>query len=116
MLRSFCRAKIRNARITSVELEYEGSIEIDKAILEASEILPWEMVQVLNMENGERFTTYVIPGLRDSGKICLKGPAARKGLVGDRVIIISYTMCTVEDWGNRSPKIITLSENNQIVK
>jgi len=115
MLRAFCRAKIHMARITGTQLEYDGSIEIDQDIMDAAGILPWEKVQVLNLENGNRLWTYVIPGKRGSGDIILKGPAARKGMVGDRVIIISYVYCTADEWGNKSPIVVKLDEKNRII-
>ena len=82
MLRILCKSKISNAVITAKELGYNGSIGLDKNIIEATDILPGEQVQVLNANNGERFTTYVIEEKADSGKIVLYGPAARKGEPG----------------------------------
>ena len=90
-----CRAKIHGAVVTQTELEYEGSITIDQDLLDATDILPCERVQVVNLSNGKRFETYVIAAPRGSGAICLNGPAARMGAVSDRVHILSYVL--VED-------------------
>ena len=88
MLRCFLRSKIHMATVTEANLEYEGSITIDSALMEKACIRAFEQVLVSNLNNGERFETYAIPGRR--GQICLNGPTARKGLPGDRVIIFSY--------------------------
>ncbi|MCG2814021.1 MAG: aspartate 1-decarboxylase, partial [Thermodesulfovibrionales bacterium] len=87
MLRCMLRAKIHMASVTEANLEYEGSITIDEVILKKAGILPYEQVMISNLNNGERFETYVIPGRKNSGVICLNGPTARKGAVGDKVII-----------------------------
>src|SRR5438270_3328805 len=86
--RWMCKSKIHRATVTESCLEYEGSITVDAVLLQAANILPYEMVQVLNINNGERFETYAIPGKNNSGEICLNGAAARKGVVGDKVIIM----------------------------
>ena len=114
MLRTYCKSKIHKARITSVELDYDGSAEIDLDLMDAADIAPWEQVQVVNLENGERLWTYAIPGKRGSGVIALKGPAARKGMVGDRVIIITYVQATPEEWGDRTPITVLVDDNNKI--
>ena len=90
MLIQICKSKIHRARVTEANLQYEGSITIDARIMERAELLPYEKVQVVNLNNGERFETYVIKGKANSRTICLNGPAARLGEVGDQVIIISY--------------------------
>jgi aspartate 1-decarboxylase len=114
MLRCILRAKIHNATVTASNLEYEGSITIDAAILKEAGIHPYEQVLVSNLNNGERFETYVIPGKK--GQICLNGPTARKGVVGDRIIIFSY--CWLEDAEIKgfTPKIIKLDGKNRILK
>ena len=116
MLRFLCKSKIANSYVSSKELYYEGSIGIDKTILEAADILPGEQVQVLNVNNGERFTTYVIEEKADSGKIVLYGPAARKGEVKDELIILSYCMMETKESHNFSLRKITLAKNNQYKK
>ena len=90
MIRLMCKSKIHRARITKVDLHYEGSIGIDKSLLKASNIYPNEIVQVVNINNGSRFETYVIEETADSGAIGLYGAAAHLGKVGDLVIILSY--------------------------
>ena len=86
------RSKIHRATITQAELEYEGSITIDQTLIEAAGMLPYEQVMISNLNNGERFETYIIAGKRGSGIVCLNGPTARKGMVGDRVIIFCYEL------------------------
>lgn len=102
------------ARVTDSNLEYEGSITIDEDILKEAGILPYEQVMVSNLNNGERFETYVIPGKK--GEICLNGPTARKGVVGDRIIIFCYEYMDSEEASNHKPKIIKLNEENKIIQ
>ncbi len=115
MLRSMLNAKIHKATVTEANIEYEGSLTVDEALLEATGIKPFEQIRVSNLNNGERFETYIIPGKRDSGVICLNGAAARKGLKGDVIIIFSYCYCTEDEMKDFSPKIIRLDENNRII-
>jgi len=115
MLRCMLRSKIHMATVTESNLEYEGSITIDEAILKKSGILPYEQVMISNMNNGERFETYVIAGKKGSGEICLNGPTARKGVVGDRVIIFCYTYVEGDRASDFSPTIIMLDRRNRIV-
>ena len=116
MLRTFCKSKINNAFITDKELHYNGSIGIDKAIIEAADILPGEQVQVLNTNNGERFTTYVIEEKEDSGSIVLYGPAARKGEVGDEIVVLSYCLMEPKESHEFKVRTIPLGENNKCKK
>ena len=81
------RAKIHIATVTGANLAYDGSISIDETILRKADILPYEQVMISNLNNGERFETYAIPGKKGSGEICLHGPTARKGIIGDKIII-----------------------------
>ena len=90
MLIQFCKSKIAHATVTQAELYYEGSITIDENLMKAVNLIPGERVDVLNINNGNRFDTYAIKGPAGSGVICLNGPAARLGVVGDKVIILSY--------------------------
>src|SRR6266853_644621 len=106
MMRSMCKSKIHRATITEANLHYEGSITVDESLLEAADIVPYEMVQVLNINNGQRFETYAIPGPKGSGEICLNGAAARLGVVGDKVIIISSSMVDEIDVPSFSPKVV----------
>jgi len=114
VLRCMLRAKIHMATVTESNLAYEGSITIDEEILKAAGIIPFEQVMISNVNNGERFETYVIKGRKGSGEICLNGPTARKGVVGDKVIIFSYSY--FEDAKARvlKPRIIRLNEKNRI--
>lgn len=114
MFIEICKSKIAHGFVTEAELFYEGSITIDETILKAANILPGEKVDVLNINNGNRFTTYVIVGEAGSGKICLNGPATRLGLVGDQVIVLSYAMMDQQEAKDYKTKIILLDENNKI--
>lgn len=116
MLRTFCKSKIMDGIVTKKELHYNGSIGIDKALYEAADICPGEQVQVLNVNNGERFFTYVIPEKTNSGKIVLYGPAARRGEAGDKVVILSYCMLETKESHNFKPRVIKLVKNNQLEK
>jgi aspartate 1-decarboxylase len=112
--REMCKSKIHGATVTQAELYYEGSITIDESLLEIADILPFEKVQVVNLNNGARFETYAIPGERNSGVICLNGPAARLGAVGDQIIIISYAQYPEELAQNHKPKVLILDKDNKI--
>ncbi len=114
MLRCILRAKIHMATVTESNLAYEGSITIDEDLLAETGILPYEQVMVSNMNNGERFETYVIPGRKGSGEVCLNGPTARKGVVGDKVIIFCYAYFEDSEIGKFTPRIIKLGPGNKI--
>ena len=116
MLRCMLKAKIHLATVTESNLEYEGSITIDEDVLNETGILPYELVMVSNLNNGERFETYAIPGERGSGKICLNGPTARKGIVGDRVIIFCYGYFEDSEIKDFRPRIVRLDSGNRPVK
>ena len=116
MFRMMMRAKIHRAVVTEANLNYVGSITIDEALLEEAEILPNERVQVVNNNNGARLETYVIPGERDSGVICLNGAAARLVQVGDEIIIISYGVLTDEEARQYKPKVVLVDEMNRPLK
>jgi len=115
-MRIMLKSKIHRARVTWVNIDYEGSITIDKKLMEKADILPYEQVQVLNINNGARFTTYAIEGERESGEIGLNGPAARLGAKGDIVLILSY--CHVEDdeAHNFTPKLVYVDAKNAITE
>jgi aspartate 1-decarboxylase len=115
MRRIMCKSKIHRARVTQADLYYEGSLTVDNNLLDASDILPYERVQVCNINNGERFETYTIPGKRGSGTICLNGAAARLGSVGDEIIIISYGTFSEEELKSYIHKVIILDKDNKIV-
>ena len=116
MMREMFKSKIHRATVTQAELFYEGSITIDKNLLEAANIIPYERVQVLNFNNGSRLDTYTIEGSAGSGTICLNGPAARLGTVGDEVIIISYTQMSDEDAKKHKPRVVLVDKQNKITK
>ncbi|MCU0416524.1 MAG: aspartate 1-decarboxylase [Cytophagaceae bacterium] len=108
------KSKIHRVKVTQAELHYVGSITIDEALLEAANIIENEKVQVVNLNNGERLETYVIKGERNSGVICMNGPAARKVQVGDIVIIISYCSMDFEAAKKYTPTLLFPGENNTL--
>lgn len=110
-----CKSKIHRATVTEANLNYVGSITIDKTLLLEANILPYEMVQVVNINNGERFETYVIEGEADSGVICLNGAAARLVMPGDLVIIIAYGTFTEDELKNYEPRIVHVDSKNRIM-
>jgi aspartate 1-decarboxylase len=116
MLVNVCKSKIHKAVVTEAVLNYEGSITIDEDLMKEANLLPYELVQVLNHNNGARFETYVLVGKPGSGTICLNGPAARLGQVRDVIIIISYCMLDEEDARKHQPRLIFLDEKNRVVK
>jgi len=109
------KSKIHRVKITDSELNYVGSITIDEALLEAANMIPNEKVQVVNIHNGARFETYIIKGKRNSGMICLNGPTARLGSVGDVVIIISYATMDFEKAKKFEPTLVFPDLNNRLV-
>ncbi len=113
-MRIMLKSKIHRARVTRVALDYEGSITIDKRLMEEADLLPYEQVQVLNTNNGARFTTYAIEG--ESGEICINGAAARLAAKGDVILILSY--CHIEDGEARNfrPKVIYVDAKNTIIE
>jgi aspartate 1-decarboxylase len=115
MLISICRAKIHRATLTDCNLNYKGSITIDAELLRRSGILPFEKVQIANINNGERFETYVIEGLANSGVIALNGAAARKGEKGDLIIIIAYGLIEVDKAKGFTPAVVQVDANNRPV-
>jgi aspartate 1-decarboxylase len=110
------RAKIHRAFVTQADLNYEGSISIDSALLELSGILENEMVDVLNINNGERFTTYAIKAPKDSGEIKINGAAARKVQINDPIIIIAYGTMAIEEAKKFQPKVILVNNQNIAIK
>lgn len=114
MLREMLKAKLHKAIITEADLAYEGSLTIDRNLMDAVGIIPFEKVKVYNINNGERFDTYAIEGKRDSCVIGLNGAAARKGIIGDRIIIVTYGRFDNEELHDYHPSIALLDENNKI--
>jgi len=115
-MRTMLKSKIHRARVTQVDLDYEGSITIDRALLEASDILPFERVEVLNVNNGARFSTYAIEGEAHSGIIGINGAAARLVTKGDIVIILSYREAAEDEAVNMTPRIVRVDSQNRIVE
>ncbi|MGJ7920008.1 aspartate 1-decarboxylase [Neobacillus sp. LXY-4] len=115
MFRTMMNAKIHRARVTEANLNYVGSITIDEEILDAVGMVPNEKVQIVNNNNGARFETYIIPGKRGSGVVCLNGAAARLVHEGDVVIIISYALVSEEKIHSHKPRVAIMNEYNQIV-
>ncbi len=113
MFRLMLRSKIHRATVTDANLEYEGSLTVDPLLLEAAGILPYEQVSVSNLNNGERFETYVIPGKRGAGEMVLNGPTARKGLKGDKVIVFCYEYFNEDELKLFKPRIVLVDENNR---
>ena len=112
MFRMMCKSKIHRATVTEANLHYVGSITIDEELMDIADILPNEQVQVLDVNNGNRFETYVFKGERNSGVICINGAAARLVHKGDLLIIISYGYFTDEEAKKLKPKIIQVDEKN----
>lgn len=115
MLIEVVKSKIHRVKITQAELHYVGSITIDQQLMDAAQLIENEKVQVVNVNNGERLETYVIKGERNSGIICLNGPAARKGYPGDIIVIISYAMMGLEEAKKFKPTIIFPDAHNKLV-
>lgn len=108
------KCKIHRATVTDANLNYEGSITIDRSLMDAAGILPFEKVGILDINNGARFDTYVIEGERDSGTICLNGAAARMVQKGDLVIIVAYTSLTPEEAKSWKPTIVKVDSRNKL--
>ncbi|MEZ0536293.1 aspartate 1-decarboxylase [Caldicellulosiruptoraceae bacterium PP1] len=116
MLLTVLKSKIHRATVTEANLNYVGSVTIDEELMKQAEILEYEKVQIVNINNGERFETYVIKGEKGSGVICLNGAAARKAQVGDKVIIMAYCMLENSEYSSFEPRIIFVDEKNKIIK
>jgi len=115
-MRVMLKSKIHRARVTEVNIDYEGSIAIDKRLMEEADILPYEQVQVLNINNGVRFETYAIEAEPESGVISIRGAAARLAVVGDTVIILSYCQLEEREAHNFAPKLVYVDEKNAITE
>jgi aspartate 1-decarboxylase len=116
MQRHLMKSKIHRATITSAELHYEGSLTVDQDLLDAADLVTYEEVQVVNVNNGARFSTYVIPGPRGSGVLQLNGAAARQGLPGDLVIVISYGLYTEDEAEEHVPGVVFVDSKNREVR
>ena len=115
-MRTMLKSKIHRARVTETNIDYEGSITIDTRLLEAADILPYERVEVLNINNGARFSTYAIEGPAGSGEICLNGAAARLAVPNDKVIILTYCQVKEEDVRDHTPILVHVDDNNAITE
>jgi aspartate 1-decarboxylase len=116
MQRHLMKSKIHRATITSADLHYEGSLTVDEDLLDAADLRQHEEVQVVNVNNGARFSTYVIPGPRGSGVLQLNGAAARLGMAGDLVIVISYGLFDAAEAERHRPTVVFVDERNRIVR
>lgn len=112
MLITLFKSKLHRVKVTDACLHYDGSITIDEELLKAANILPYEKVQVVNVNNGSRLETYTIPGEWGSRVICLNGPAARLNAVGDNVIVIAYAQMTPEEALLHHPQVVKVDESN----
>jgi len=115
MFRQMLRSKIHRATVTGAHLEYEGSLTVDEDLLDAAGILPYEAIVCSNLNNGERFMTYAIGGRRGSGEVVLNGPTARKGAVGDQIIIFCYEYYGEEEIKRHAPKIVRVDDKNRMI-
>lgn len=116
MQRHMMKSKIHRATITSADLHYEGSLTLDADLMEAADLIPYEEIQVVNVNNGARFSTYVITGPRGSGVLQLNGAAARLGHPGDLVILISYGVFDAAETERHTPRVVFVDEDNHIVR
>jgi aspartate 1-decarboxylase len=114
MLQYMLKSKIHRATVIEADLNYEGSLTVDKNLMDAVGLSPFERVNIYNINNGERFDTYVIEGSAGSGMIGLNGAAARKGLAGDLIIIVSYALYAPDELPGYRPKIVVLDKDNMI--
>ena len=110
------KAKLHRATVTEANLNYTGSITIDRHLMDESGLLPHEKVQIVNINNGARFETYVIEGPRNSGIICLNGAAARLVQPGDKIIVMAYVQLTPEEAKGFEPKVLLLNDDNTILE
>lgn len=115
-MRTVLKSKIHRATVTQADLHYEGSITIDRALMEAADILPYEQVHVLDVNNGSRLTTYAIEGERDTGQICINGAAAHLVDPGDIVIILTYQSATEAEAHDADPRLVYVDERNHITR
>ena len=114
MKRIMLKSKIHGAIVTDVNINYEGSLTLDEKIMEIANLMPFEQVHIYNITNGERFTTYIIKGKKDSGMVCVNGAAARKATPGDKIIIASYTVIDEGKVEFFNPKMVIIEGNNKI--
>jgi len=116
MLRYILLSKLHRGTVTECDLNYNGSIKIDPDLLDAAGMRPFEKVEIFNVNNGARFSTYIIEGERGRGEIAINGAAARMAMVGDKVIIINYGLMDDKEIEGHQPRIVILDDHNQPVK
>ncbi len=116
MMRNMCKSKIHRVTLTQADINYQGSITIDSDLMQAADLIPYEQVQVVNINTGGRLETYVIPGEAHSGVIGLNGAAARSGAIGDLLIVMSYGVFSDEEARALKPQIVFVDEKNSITK
>ena len=114
MMRTICKSKIHGAVVTEANLQYTGSLTLDPLLMRAADLVPYEQVHVVNVNNGARFETYCIEGVPGSGTVCLNGAAARLAVVGDKVIVISYAHVDEQELDRMAPRLVFVNEQNQI--
>ncbi|WP_363320233.1 aspartate 1-decarboxylase [Ferrovum sp.] len=114
MYQTMLKAKLHRVTVTQSELGYEGSCAIDETLLETADIHEYQQIDIYNINNGERFTTYAIRGARDTGMISVNGAAARKAQVGDLLIIAAYASYAPEELKNFAPRLVYVDEHNQV--
>jgi len=110
-----CRAKIHRARVTATRLDYEGSLTLDKTLMDAAGLLPFELVQVVNINNGSRAETYIIEGGADSGEVCINGALARWAQPDDLIIIMAFAQVDEKELPGFATRVVHVDENNRIV-
>jgi aspartate 1-decarboxylase len=116
MMRILCKSKIHRATVTEANLKYEGSLTLDPLLMEAAGLIPFEQVHVLNLNNGERFETYLIEGERGSGTVCVNGAAARLVQVGDPIIVLAYALVPEDELSDFTARIVFVDEHNRVVR
>ena len=114
MQRTICKSKIHGATVTEANLRYTGSLTLDPLLMRAADVVPYEQVQVVNVNNGARFETYCIEGTTGSGVVCVNGAAARLAVEGDTIIVISYAQMTDEERETFTPKLVFVDEQNHL--
>ncbi|MEN3033629.1 MAG: aspartate 1-decarboxylase [Aquificaceae bacterium] len=115
MLRSILKSKIHRARVTAVRIDYEGSLSIDEELMERADIVPFEKIEIYNISNGARFSTYAISANRGSGEVALNGAAARLGAIGDIIIIATFIMLDENSLKNHRPKLVFVDDKNRVI-
>lgn len=115
MLRTMLHSKIHRATVTQADLHYVGSMTIDQDLLDAADLMNGQQIDVVNITNGSRLTTYAIPGERGSGVMCINGAAARLVAAGDLVIVIAYNQLTTEEAREYQPKVVFVDDHNKII-